>query len=130
MTFEEYRSGLKRLLKEADWRNPRDPEGPAAQLLKQAAADGMERMRKCACDALKTDDIVVEDVQDAKQLQTQRQSYHAQEVEFAKRAVMAAAGRKTCAKVLNVFDEAAMARKLDAVRAAAVGQAFRRCGSK
>lgn len=40
MTFEEYRSGLKRLLKEADWRNPRDPEGPAAQLLKQAAADG------------------------------------------------------------------------------------------
>ena len=52
----------------------------------------MERMRKCACDALKTDDIVVEDVQDAKQLQTQRQSYHAQEVEFAKRAVMAAAG--------------------------------------
>lgn len=90
----------------------------------------MERMRKCACDALKTDDIVVEDVQDAKQLQTQRQSYHAQEVEFAKRAVMAAAGRKTCAKVLNVFDEAAMARKLDAVRAAAVGQAFRRCGSK
>ena len=28
----------------------------------------MERMRKCACDALKTDDIVVEDVEDSKEL--------------------------------------------------------------
>lgn len=39
MKFEEYRGQMKQLLREADWRNPRDPEGPAAKLLKQAAAD-------------------------------------------------------------------------------------------
>lgn len=39
MSFEEYRNQLKQQLKEADWKNPRDPEGPAAKLLKQAAAD-------------------------------------------------------------------------------------------
>ena len=65
----------------------------------------MERMRKCACDALKTD---------------------AQEVEFLRRAALAATGRKSCAKVLNVFDAGAMDRKMAAVRDAAVGEAFRR----
>ncbi len=39
MKFEEYRGQMKRLLQEADWWTPRDPEGPAAKLLKQAAAD-------------------------------------------------------------------------------------------
>ena len=39
MSFEEYRNQLKQQLKETDWKNPRDPEGPAAKLLKQAAAD-------------------------------------------------------------------------------------------
>ena len=86
----------------------------------------MERMRKCACDALKTDDIVVEDVEDSKELAAQRQHYHAQEVEFLKRAALAATGRKSCAKVLNVFDASAMNRKMAAVRDAAVGEAFRR----
>lgn len=86
----------------------------------------MERMRKCACDALKTDDIVVEDVEDSKELAAQRQHYHAQEVEFLKRAALAATGRKSCAKVLNVFDASAMDRKMAAVRDAAVGEAFRR----
>lgn len=86
----------------------------------------MERMRKCACDALKTDDIVVEDVEDSKELAAQRQHYHAQEVEFLRRAALAATGRKSCAKVLNVFDARAMDRKMAAVRDAAVGEAFRR----
>ena len=86
----------------------------------------MERMRKCACDALKTDDIVVEDVEDSKELAAQRQHYHAQEVEFLRRAALAATGRKSCAKVLNVFDAGAMDRKMAAVRDAAVGEAFRR----
>lgn len=43
-----------------------------------------------------------------------------------KRAALAATGRKSCAKVLNVFDASAMDRKMAAVRDAAVGEAFRR----
>ena len=59
-------------------------------------------------------------------LAAQRQHYHAQEVEFLRRAALAATGRKSCAKVLNVFDAGAMDRKMAAVRDAAVGEAFRR----
>ena len=61
-----------------------------------------------------------------KGLAAQRQHYHAQEVEFLRRAALAATGRKSCAKVLNVFDAGAMDRKMAAVRDAAVGEAFRR----
>lgn len=61
-------------------------------------ADGievaMEKLRRCACEALQTEEIVVENIDDEKTVQTLSRSYQAQEEEFIKRAVMMAAGRR------------------------------------
>lgn len=46
----------------------------------------MEKLRRCACDALQTEDIVVENVDDEKTVQTLSRSYKEQEAEFLKRA--------------------------------------------
>lgn len=68
------------------------------QLNEWGKADGvdvaMERLRRCACEALQTEEIVVENIDDEKTVETLRQSYQAQEDEFVKRAVMMAAGRR------------------------------------
>lgn len=107
---------------------PNERGMPSTEKARRMRAEALPESvpRECACDALKTDDIVVEDVEDSKELAAQRQHYHAQEVEFLRRAALAATGRKSCAKVLNVFDASAMDRKMAAVRDAAVGEAFRR----
>lgn len=54
----------------------------------------MEKLRRCACEALQTEEIVVENIDDEKTVQTLSRSYQAQEDEFLKRAVMMAAGRR------------------------------------
>lgn len=57
----------------------------------------MEKLRRCACDALQTEEIVVENIDDEKTVQALSQSYKKQEDEFIKRAVMMAAGRSPAA---------------------------------
>ena len=39
MTYKEYEAQLDAALGQADWRNPRDKNGPAYRLLAKAAAD-------------------------------------------------------------------------------------------
>lgn len=81
----------------------------------------MEKLRRCACDALQTEDIVVENVDDEKTVQTLSRSYKEQETEFLKRAVMMAAGRKACRQSLNVLNEESVRQKCAAAMAAATG---------
>lgn len=81
----------------------------------------MEKVRRCACDALQTEDIVVENVDDEKTVQTLSRSYKEQEAEFLKRAVMMAAGRKACRQSLNVLNEESVRQKCAAAMAAATG---------
>lgn len=81
----------------------------------------MEKLRRCACDALQTEDIVVENVDDEKTVQTLSRSYKEQEVEFLKRAVMMAAGRKACRQSLNVLNEESVRQKCADAMAAATG---------
>lgn len=81
----------------------------------------MEKLRRCACDALQTEDIVVENVDDEKTVQTLSRSYKEQEAEFLKRAVMMAAGRKACRQSLNVLNEESVRQKCADAMAAATG---------
>lgn len=119
MTYEDYRRELLAALDKADWRNLRDKDGPAYQVLgfgakrlnhlhkavlenfRQLSAwaleDGvdvaMERFCRCARDAYKTD-VQVEDIPDAQALhQQQRQTRQALDG-LAERAWMVEASRK------------------------------------
>ena len=71
----------------------------------------MERMRKCACDALKTDDIVVEDVEDSKELAAQRQQIAADAFAAARTQLAAFAAGKDYAAWL-VKSAAALAETM------------------
>lgn len=53
-----------------------------------------EKARQLRAEALQTEEIVVENIDDEKTVQTLSRSYQAQEDEFLKRAVMMAAGRR------------------------------------
>lgn len=86
----------------------------------------MEKLRRCACDALQTEDIVVENVDDEKTVQTLSRSYKEQETEFLKRAVMMAAGRNACRQSLNVLNEESVRQKCADAMAAAMAPAGRR----
>lgn len=88
----------------------------------------MERLRRCACEALQTEEIVVENIDDGKTVQALSQSYREQETEFLKRAVLMAAGRKACGQSLNVLDAGSVERKFADAMAAATGSAYRRRG--
>lgn len=79
-----------------------------------------------ACDALQTEDIVVENVDDEKTVQTLSRSYKEQETEFLKRAVMMAAGRNACRQSLNVLNEESVRQKCADAMAAAMAPAGRR----
>lgn len=79
------------------------------------------RRRPGGCDALQTEDIVVENVDDEKTVQTLSRSYKEQEAEFLKRAVMMAAGRKACRQSLNVLNEESVRQKCADAMAAATG---------
>lgn len=90
----------------------------------------MEKLRRCACDALQTEEIVVENIDDEKTVQALRQSYKKQEDEFIKRAVMMAAGRRAgkqgAARLPLSSDE--VQRKIEAAKAQMSLGAFRRRG--
>ena len=95
------------------------------QLNEWGKTDGLdvarEKLRRCACDALQTEDSVVENVDDEKTVQTLSRSYKEQEAEFLKRAVMMAAGRKACRQSLNVLNEESVRQKCADAMAAATG---------
>lgn len=88
----------------------------------------MEKLRRCACDALQTEEIVVENIDDEKTVQALSQSYKKQEDEFIKRAVMMAAGRRAgkqgTARLPLSGDE--VQRKIEAAKAQMSLGAFRR----
>lgn len=102
------------------------------QLNEWGKADGvdvaMEKLRRCACDALQTEEIVVENIDDEKTVEKLRRSYQAQEDEFVKRAVMMAAGRRAgkqgAARLPLSSDE--VQRKIEAAKAQMRLGAFRR----
>ena len=88
----------------------------------------MEKLRRCACDALQTEEIVVENIDDEKTVQALSQSYKKQEDEFIKRAVMMAAGRRAgkqgAARLPLSGDE--VQRKIEAAKTQMSMGAFRR----
>ena len=88
----------------------------------------MEKLRRCACDALQTEEIVVENIDDEKTVQALSKSYKKQEDEFIKRAVMMAAGRRAgkqgAARLPLSGDE--VQRKIEAAKAQMSLGAFRR----
>lgn len=104
------------------------------QLKEWGKADGievaMEKLRRCACEALQTEEIVVENIDDEKTVQTLSRSYQAQEYEFLKRAVMMAAGRRAGkqggAALPLSGDE--VRRKIEAAKAQMDTGAYRRRG--
>lgn len=104
------------------------------QLNEWGKADGievaMEKLRRCACEALQTEEIVVENIDDEKTVQTLSRSYQAQEEEFIKRAVMMAAGRRAGkqggAALPLSGDE--VRRKIEAAKAQMDTGAYRRRG--
>lgn len=88
----------------------------------------MERLRRCACEALQTEEIVVENIDDEKTVQALSRSYQEQEKEFLKRAVMMAAGRragKQSAAMLPLSGDE-VRRKIDAAKAQMDTAAYRR----
>lgn len=104
------------------------------QLNEWGKADGievaMEKLRRCACEALQTEEIVVENIDDEKTVQTLSRSYQAQEDELLKRAVMMAAGRRAGkqggAALPLSGDE--VRRKIEAAKAQMDTGAYRRRG--
>ena len=90
----------------------------------------MEKLRRCACEALQTEEIVVENIDDEKTVQTLSRSYQAQEDEFLKRAVMMAAGRragKQGAAALPLSGDE-VRRKIEAAKARMDTGVYRRRG--
>lgn len=104
------------------------------QLNEWGKADGievaMEKLRRCACEALQTEEIVVENIDDEKTVQTLSRSYQAQEDEFLKRAVMMAAGRRAGKQggAALPFSGDEVRRKIEAAKAQMGTGAYRRRG--
>lgn len=90
----------------------------------------MEKLRRCACEALQTEEIVVENIDDEKTVQTLSRSYQAQEDEFLKRAVMMAAGRRAGKQggVALPLSGDEVRRKIEAAKAQMDTGAYRRRG--
>lgn len=89
-----------------------------------------EKARQLRAEALQTEEIVVENIDDEKTVQTLSRSYQAQEDEFLKRAVMMAAGRRAGkqggAALPLSGDE--VRRKIEAAKAQMDTGAYRRRG--
>ena len=86
---------------------------------KSAGIDvAMEHLRRCACAALQTEDIVVEDGQDDQWLQVERQRFREQQEAFARRAVMQEVSRKRkgTAPGAVLLGDAALRQKFEAAR--------------
>lgn len=102
-------------------RTPRTRREQQLKMVGDRAATMAWQLMALACDALQTEDIVVENVDDEKTVQTLSRSYKEQEEEFLKRAVMMAAGRKACRQSLNVLNEESVRQKCADAMAAATG---------
>ena len=86
---------------------------------KSAGIDvAMEHLRRCACAAMHTEDIVVEEGQDDQWLQVQRQRMQEQEKTFAKRVILQEVGRRRQSRTPGaaLLGDAALRQKFEAAR--------------
>lgn len=86
---------------------------------KSAGIDvAMEHLRRCACAAMQTEDIVVEEGQDDQWLQVQRQRMQEQEKTFAKRVILQEVGRRRQSRTPGaaLLGDAALRQKFEAAR--------------
>lgn len=75
----------------------------------------MEHLRRCACDALKTDDIIVENVPDEERARRNEQDFEVQKREFLRRSVSAAVGRRCAAPGSAVLSCAEIEKRINKV---------------
>ena len=78
----------------------------------------MEHLRKCACDALQTDDIVVEETPDEERVKQSDRDYEVQRDAFLRRNVMQLAGRRSAPAGVCVLSGNELEKKIRAVSAA------------
>lgn len=100
------------------------------QVNEEGHADGlsvaMEHLRRCACDALQTDDITVENVPDEDRARKAQRDCEAQEREFIRRNVAAVLGRKAAPAGAAVMSREEMDRRIAAVQAQSAPQSWER----
>lgn len=119
--IEELGFGAKRLnrLKEAALANYR-------QMNQEGHEDGldvaMEHLRRCACDALKTEEILVENVPDDERVKQTERDYEVQKREFLTRAISQAAGRQSATPGYAVLSCAEMDKRIKAISMAGAPQ--------
>ena len=78
----------------------------------------MEHLRRCACAALQTDDIIVEDVPDEERVRRSEQEFEAEKREFLRRSVSAAMGRRCAAPGSAVLSQTELDKRIEAIQAA------------
>lgn len=89
------------------------------QVNEEGHADGldvaMEHLRKCACDALQTDDIVVEDVPDDERAKQADRDFEAQKDAFFRRNMAGALGRRVAPAGAAVLAPGEIEKKIETV---------------
>lgn len=89
------------------------------QVNEEGRADGldvaMEHLRRCACDALQTDDIIVEDIPDEEQAKQADRDYEEQKDAFFRRNMAGAMGRCAAPAGTAVLAPGEIKKKIEAV---------------
>lgn len=89
------------------------------QVNEEGHADGldvaMEHLRKCACDALQTDDIVVEDIPDEERAKQADRDYEEQKEAFLRRNIAGALGRRAAPAGAAVLAAGEIEKKIEAI---------------
>lgn len=89
------------------------------QVNEEGHADGldvaMEHLRKCACDALQTDDIVVEDLPDEERAKQADRDFEAQKDAFFRRNMAGALGRRAAPAGAAVMAPGEIEKKIETI---------------
>lgn len=89
------------------------------QVNEEGRADGldvaMEHLRRCACDALQTDDIIVEDIPDEERAKQADRDYEEQKDAFFRRNMAGAMGRCVAPAGTAVLAPGEIKKKIEAV---------------
>ena len=89
------------------------------QVNEEGRADGldvaMEHLRRCACDALQTDDIIVEDIPDEERAKQADRDYEEQKDAFFRRNMAGAMGRCAAPAGTAVLAPGEIKKKIEAV---------------
>ena len=75
----------------------------------------MEHLRRCACDALRTDDIVVENVPDEERVKQSNQEYEEQKRAFRKNLTLQVLHERNVPAGMNVLAAGAMEQKIQSI---------------